>query len=246
MNEDLQDGPVAPAPVTPAVSSPPAAPLPSKLPDHPAFVLSPKPKPVKLYLGLVGVVVLLLAVGLGVYEWQQSKVKQLNHEISGLNLRVSTLNAQIITTMQNQAATQSSKNTSSATFLSIKELNFKVPLSSAISDLKYVVSKNSKGQTYLNFTTQSLLSAGGQGCAISSQSTNSPLGTVLVLSNPSTNPGTADNQDGALLASVSGHYLYYHHAQSTCATSDTASSLQNLQSDALIQSLTDSGLISQS
>jgi cell division protein FtsL len=100
------------------------------------------PKRSKLLPVVVGLALLLIvAVGFGVYSWQHkkvadsnTKVSSLQSQITGLQGQVSKLSKQAQSTNQTPAATSP---TSSTSYLVITQLNIKIPLTSSISDLSY-------------------------------------------------------------------------------------------------------------
>ncbi|HSX01192.1 MAG TPA: hypothetical protein VLF67_03025 [Candidatus Saccharimonas sp.] len=113
-------------------------------------------------------------------------------------------------------------------------LGFQFPIPAELSGLQGSYETTGLGassRTRLDFTTKSLIAAAGPsgGCELA----NDPLATVLVLATKSTNEGETDSQDGALLASPAGKYIYWHHPQSACSGVQAAMDLQGKQIDAL-------------
>jgi hypothetical protein len=121
-----------------------------------------------------------------------------------------------------------------ASEVSIADLGFKFPIPAELSGLSYSYDV-SGNNTMLHFSTKSLESASGNDglCTAS----HDPLGSVLVLSSKSMNPGGTDSQDGVLIASPGGKYIYWHSPQGSCSADKSVMTRQANQSDALKWSL---------
>jgi outer membrane murein-binding lipoprotein Lpp len=91
-------------------------------------------------------IVLLAAVGYGVYAWQHGKVNNADTKVSSLQSQVSSLQSQV-SKLSKQTSTTTSNSTSGTGYLQIKELGIELPLSSTIADLTYTWdSTNSQAQ----------------------------------------------------------------------------------------------------
>lgn len=102
------------------------------------------------------------------------------------------------------------------TYLNIKELGIKLPLSDDIKDLIYTYN-NINGANFLHFSTSSIVSA-DPACSAE----NDPLGIYAVYTSEQPNPGLTDNEAGTLEAHINGYYIYYHHVEYACGNSDAA------------------------
>lgn len=118
----------------------------------------------------------------------------------------------------------------------LPELNIQLTLNSDLPDPLY---SYDKVNGILNFSTKSLVAA-GQSSAIDGRNycaaAEAPIGSITVLSQSAAEKdvGAADNQVGDFLAHAGGYYFYYHHAQAECGDSETANTLQSVQSNALV------------
>lgn len=125
-------------------------------------------------------------------------------------------------------ATPPSSSSPGQTYLTVSQLGVKIPLKTGLNDLEYAYTTQGD-QPYLYFSSASLVDA-DPGCAISISNTISPLGLVVILKSPASNPDSSDFEDGTLMASnVNGYYLYYRGPQDGCSTLTAAQSLQNSQ-----------------
>lgn len=104
------------------------------------------------------------------------------------------------------------------TYLFIKDLGIKLPLTSTIKDLTYTYDAKAGGSTtslnYLHFSTTSISSIPNSGSTCSAD--KDPLGTYTVYASRQANDGGNDNQVGTLESAANGHYIYYHHVQYAC------------------------------
>lgn len=135
----------------------------------------------------------------------QTTIDNLNTEVMSLNQKVANLTPPTITP--------------TTSFLVIKELGIKLPLTSEIKDLVYAYKPatyvTSPTPIYLQFSTKSISSitnAPNETCNTDLR----PLGTYAVYNVRQTNEGSADNQAGTPETIVNGYYIYYHHVQYAC------------------------------
>ena len=178
-------------------------------------------------IGIVAIIVVTgVVVGGGVYMWQggQNKAQQ-----DSLNSQISTLQTQKAALQQQATNNSSSSQSTTSNIFPMPELNIQITLNSDLPDPVYSYDA-ARGR--LSFSSKSLVAASQNSdyCP----ATDAPIGLINVLSQPSTNVGAADPQDGEFLVQAGGHYFYYHHSQEACGNSDTANKLQSKQSDALL------------
>jgi hypothetical protein len=215
--------------IQPAATPTPQASAPiSNAPAQPA-VPAKVPHAHKFILGYVLLIFMAAAVG-GVYEWQQSKVKNLQSQLNSAKSEVA-----------NNTANVSTNNVSGQDFLYLNTYGLKIPLTKDIQDLYYVELNGANGNNELVFSTQSLANV-ETGCmavptnfAYSYESLSldnkppktpiggTPFGLVTVTKQvlPTSQIGSLDTDVGTTLSNSNGHYFYYKQAQGTCLATDS-------------------------
>lgn len=105
-------------------------------------------------------------------------------------------------------------------YLTIHELDIRMPLTPALHDLVYTyTAATATAPASLHFSTASVSAMpGGSLCTPA----HDPLGSYTVYTSAQSNVGATDSQVGTLLVSANGYYIYYHHVQYACGDTPAA------------------------
>lgn len=178
--------------------------------------------------GVLPIVVALLVVALvavaGFAVYNASKA----HNKDTQSLSVSPSSSPVST------ASPAATSTPAAKVFVVKELDIQFPVTDDIKDLQYAIRTLGDGSKGADFSSASLVAAGGKGCAADAGA--NPLGTITLTSN-------ANFPDGQKVKQLGSKFLYYVHAQSVCWPGTTADSLSQAQINSFRNALNSAQLV---
>lgn len=186
---------------------------------------SAEPKNNRALYWLLAALAIVIILGGAVYAWQNNRSTVADNNLDTQSSPANELStATPGLTSPTPASSPTVAASDSASFLVIKELGIKIPLSTTIKDLNYVYKCTNGGGSdttnCLHFSTDSIASipsSAGTSASHTCEAIKDPLGTYNVYQtqqSPRLNP--EDGYLGQLVASVNGHYVYYNGPQYAC------------------------------
>lgn len=193
---------------------------------HSDHIKLPKRDKSKTVWIVLTIVLLLALIGLGVYGYM--RITKLNKLVSDQQATINDLQNKK-KTLEDAAAAAATAATKVVTsnYLEVKELGFKLPLSSDIKDLQYFVNDKTAYFSTGSLQSSAWPSANNDATKFCSMGTM-PLGVITKFANAS---DAGPTQQKAL----TGFVLGYAPPQSSCSTNQATINLQNTQKAALLK-----------
>ena len=192
---------------------------------HSDHIKLPKRDKSKAVWIVLTIVLLLALIGLGAYGYM--RITKLNKSVSDQQATINDLQNKK-KTLEDAAAAAATAVTKVVTsnYLEVKELGFKLPLSSDIKDLQYFVNDKTAYFSTASLQSSAWPSANNDATKFCSMGTM-PLGVITKFANAS---DAGPTQQKAL----SGFVLGYAPPQSSCSTNQATINLQNTQKASLL------------
>jgi hypothetical protein len=193
---------------------------------HDHQIKLPKKDKSKTVWIVIAVILLLALIGLGAYGYMQ--INKLNKSIKDKDATISDLQNKK-KTLEDTAAAAATAVTQAVTsnYLEVKELGFKLPLSTDIKDLQYFVNDKTAFFSTGSLQSSAWPSASNDAtkfCSLGSM----PLGVISKFAN-ATDAGPTQQK------ALSGFVLGYAPPQSNCSTNQATIDIQNKQKAALVK-----------
>ena len=169
---------------------------------------------------LVILILLVFAAGIiGVYEYQQSKIKSLNSTNSSLTSENATLTGENNKLKSNQTTTINSQSSTNPTnTFKIAQINVELTVPASLADLTYAMNATN---TTANLSTQTLTTLDP---ACTATATSAPLGSITKMNGnfPTTPPANT-----TLIKQYPTYYIAYIKPTGNCSKVAQVNTLQN-------------------